>query len=378
MADYTTIDDPSAHFQVLTYRGDSSSTTTADRSLTNTGNSDLQPDVVWLYNRDTAVNSGARWWDSSRGVGQNKGISSASNATEGSTNDPEYGYVNTLSSNGFGVRAGQDNNDGRWTTDRGEGGGDKYVAFQWKANGGTTSTNSDGDINTTVQTNSTAGFSIITDSPGNNTARTIGHGLGGKPGFIIRRARNRSENWAVFHRAFESTLPGGWQGLDTTAAYNDSATTLFTSVSNSTFGVGTDYSVNGNYNYITYAWKEVQGYSRFSDFYGNGQADGTFVYCGFKPRWIMITRSDTAGYHWRIYDTARSAASGGNPLDKRVNANLTEAEGTHASDFDVDSLSNGFKLRTSSQINVNAGRYVFVAFAESPFVSSEGTPTTAR
>ena len=79
MADYTTIDDPSAHFQVLTYTGNSTSTTSADRSLTNTGNSNLQPDVVWIYNRDTAVNSGARWWDSSRGVGQNKGISSASN-----------------------------------------------------------------------------------------------------------------------------------------------------------------------------------------------------------------------------------------------------------------------------------------------------------
>ena len=166
--------------------------------------------------------------------------------------------------------------------------------------------------------------------------------------------------------------------MNTTAAYNDSATSLFTSVSNTTFGVGTDYSVNGNYDYITYAWKEVQGYSRFSDFYGNGQALGTFVYCGFKPRWLMITRSDAAGYHWRIYDTARSAADGGNPLDKRVNANLTEAEGTHASDFDVDVYSTGFKLRTSSQINVAAAKYVFIAFAESPFVSSEGTPTTAR
>ena len=375
---YTTVNDPSAHFQVLTYTGDSSSTTTADRSLTNTGNSNLQPDVVWIYNRDTAVNSGARWWDSSRGVGQNKGISSASNATEGSTNDPEYGYVNTLSSDGFGVRAGSDDNNGRWTTDRGEGGGDKYVAFQWKANGGTTSTNSDGDINTTVQTNSTAGFSIITDSPGDNTARTIGHGLGAKPDFIIRRARTRVEDWCVYHKAFESTLPGGWQGLNTTAAYNDSATTLFTSVSSTTFGVGTDYSVNGNYDYITYAWKEVQGYSRFGKYKGNGNANGPYVYTGFKPRWIMLTRSDTSGYHWRIYDTARSAADGGNPLDKRVNANLTEAEGTHASDFDIDVLSNGFKLRTSSQINVNNGTYVYMAFAEQPFVTSTGIPTTAR
>ena len=116
---FTTIDDPSAHFQVLAYRGDSSSTTSADRSLTNTGNSDLQPDIVWIANRDTAVNSGMRWWDSSRGVGGDKGLSTSSSSVPGTPNDPEYGYVNTLSSDGFGVRAGANDSNGRWTVDRG-------------------------------------------------------------------------------------------------------------------------------------------------------------------------------------------------------------------------------------------------------------------
>ena len=123
---YTTIDDPSAHFQALAYRGDSSSTTSADRSLTNDGNSNLQPDIVWIANRDTSTNSGMRWWDSSRGVGQNKGLTTSGANLEGGPNDPEYGYVNTLSSNGFGVRAGANDGNGRWTVDRGEGGGDKY------------------------------------------------------------------------------------------------------------------------------------------------------------------------------------------------------------------------------------------------------------
>ena len=92
----------------------------------------------------------------------------------------------------------------------------------------------------------------------------------------------------------------------------------------------------------------------------------------------MLTRTDTAGYHWRMYDTKRSAADGENPLDKRLNANIDEAEGTHASDFDIDALSNGFKLRTSSQINVDSGTYFYMAFAENPFVTSTGIPTTAR
>ena len=358
MADYTTVDDPSAYFQTTLYTGNGND----NRQVTNDGNSDLKPDLVWVKDRTQAESNA--WFDSTRGATIR--LQSNTNGVEST----ETATVKSFTTDGFTLGTSASVNNGSNP--------DEYVAWQWKANGGTTSTNTDGDINSTVQVNSTAGFSIITDSPSNNTARTIGHGLGAKPDFIIRRARTRVEDWCVYHKAFESTLPGGWQGLNTTAAYNDSATTLFTSVSNTTFGVGTDYSVNGNYDYITYAWKEVQGYSRFGKYKGNGNANGPYVYTGFKPRWIMLTRSDTSGYHWRIYDTARSAADGGNPLDKRVNANLTEAEGTHASDFDIDVLSNGFKLRTSSQINVNNGTYVYMAFAEQPFVTSTGIPTTAR
>lgn len=368
---YTTINDPSAYFQALTYTGDSSSTTSADRNLTNTGNSDLQPDLIWLFNRDTQLTGGQKIFDSTRGAGSGNSLSTSLTNTEG-YNDSLYGFVNSFNSDGFGVRAGTDTN--RWYVDRGAGGGDKYVAFQWKANGGTTSTNTDGDINSTVQVNSDAGFSIVTYSPANNTARSIGHGLGTKPQVVITRARNRAEDWRVFHSGAGST---GSLTLNSTAAHN-SSTTLHTGVTSTTFGVGTDYSVNGAYNYISYVFAEKQGYSKFGKYTGNGNANGTFVYTGFKPRWIILTRSDTAGYHWRIYDTKRSAAGGGNPLDKRLNANLNEAEGTHASDFDIDALSNGFKLRTSSQINVNNGTYVYMCFAEQPFVTSTGTPTTAR
>ena len=110
---YTTIDDPSAHFQTAIWSGSGSG-----QAITNGGNSDLQPDLVAIWNRDTTTNSGSRWWDSTRGVGQNKGIQSGSNGAEGGGNDPEFGYVNTLHSDGFGVRAGANDANGRWTTDR--------------------------------------------------------------------------------------------------------------------------------------------------------------------------------------------------------------------------------------------------------------------
>ena len=160
---------------------------------------------------------------------------------------------------------------------------DQYVAWQWKANGGTTSTNTDGDINSTVQVNQDAGFSIVTDSPTNTTARSIGHGLGVAPQVVIRRARTRVENWRVFHSAAGST---GALTLDGTAAYN-SSTVLFTGVTSTTFGVGTDFSVNGNYNYISYCFAEKQGYSKFGKYVGNGNANGPNVYTGFKPAMLL-------------------------------------------------------------------------------------------
>ena len=354
MAGYTTIDDPSEYFQVALYTG-----TGSTQSITNDGNSDLQPDWVWVKKRDAAESHALA--DTNRGTSAT--LFSDLNNQESSSSQ----VVNSFNSDGFQVGTEGVVNDNTNT----------YVAWQWKAGGGTTSTNSDGDINSTVQVNSTAGFSIITDSPGNNTARTIGHGLGAKPDFIIRRARNRTEDWCVYHSAFESTLPGGFQGLNTTAAYNDSATTLFTSVSNTTFGVGTDFGVNGGFNYVTYAFKEVQGYSKFGKYIGNGNSDGPFIYTGFKPAFIMTKRSDTAGYHWRIYDAKRNPF---NIVNARLSANNNDAEysGTSGNEH-CDFLSNGWKWKTNaSDQNVDGGTYIYMAFAENPFVTSNGIPTTAR
>jgi len=366
---YTNIDDPSAHYQGLLYTGDSSSTTSSDRNLTNTGNSDLKPDFMWLFNRDTQLTGGQKIFDSTRGAGNGNSLSSSINNLPG-YNDAAYGYVNSFNTDGFGVRAGTDSN--RWFVDRGAGGGDKYVAFQWKANGGTTSTNSDGDIDSTVQVNSDAGFSIVKYTPSNTTARSIGHGLGAKPNFMIIRNYGRVEDWIVYTTGMGST---GGTILNSTAAYN-STTNYITGVTSSTFGVGTDFAVNGGYNYIAYCWTEKQGFSKFGTYYGNGGGlEGSFVYTGFEPAWLLIRRIDTSGYHWRLYN---SVSSPHNEVERRLTPNLAEAEGYHATDFSLDFLSNGFKFKTSNQININHAKYIYMAFAKSPFVTSTGIPTTAR
>ena len=347
---YTDIDDPSAYFQAFTYSG----TSNTAASYTFTGNSNMKPDLVWLKQRGYSDNH--YLFDSSRGA--EKAI--YSNLTSVETN--HNSSLTSFNTNGFSVGV----------SNVGSGGG-TYATWNFKANGGTTASNTDGDITSTVQVNSDAGFSIVTDSPSNNTARSIGHGLGVAPQVVIRRARNRVENWRVFHSAAGST---GALMLDNADAYN-SNTVLFTGVTSTTFGVGTDFSVNGNFNYISYCFAEKQGYSKFGKYTGNGNANGPFVYTGFKPAFVMMKRSDGAGDSWAIFDNKRSD-SGFNVIDKELAANESSAELDRAA-ANTDFLSNGFKIRnTDGWHNTSGGTYIYMAFAESPFVTSTGVPTTAR
>ena len=347
---YTNIDDPSAHFQTVLWSGNAST-----QSITNDGNSDLKPD--WAWTKD-GIGYGHKLMDSSRGIGSSgKFLITNSNALESSIND----YIMTFDTDGFSVGAG----DAGFNASN-----DTYVTWQWKANGGTTSSNTDGDINSTVQVNADAGFSIVTDSPTNNTARSIGHGLGVAPQVVIRRARTRVESWRVFHSSAGST---GALTLNSTAAYN-SSTTTFTGVTSTTFGVGTDFSVNGNYSYVSYCFAEKQGYSKFGKYVGNGNADGTFVYTGFKPAFVMLKRTNTTS-NWIIMDSKRNAF---NEMETRLFPNLADAEQTQST-YGLDFLSNGFKLRdTVSQSNGSGSTYIYMAFAENPFVTSTGVPATAR
>jgi hypothetical protein len=346
---YTNIDDPSAYFQADLYTG-------TGASLANTfdGNSAMQPDLVWIKERNGAADHAL--YDSSRGVQEQ--LESNTNALE----TTESTGLTAFGSDGFTVGALAQVNTSS----------DTYVAWNWKSNGGTTASNTDGDITSTVQVNADAGFSIVTDSPTNNTARSIGHGLGVAPQVVIRRARTRVESWRVFHSSAGST---GGLTLNSTAAYN-STTNLFTGVTSTTFGVGTDFSVNGNYSYVSYCFAEKQGYSKFGKYVGNGSTDGTFVYTGFKPAFVM-TKAASSASSWSMYDHKRL---GYNPIDVWLRANGDDAESTSAiPGVDIDLLSNGFKLRNANgTLNGSGITYIYMAFAENPFVTSTGIPTTAR
>ncbi len=394
---YTTIDDPSAHFQVLTYRGNSSSTTSADRTLTNEGNSNLQPDLLGLWNRDTGTNSGARWYDSSRGVGQNKGIQSSSNGLPGGGNDPEFGYVNTFHSDGFGVRAGANDANGRWTTDRGEGGGDKYVAYQWKANGGSTTSVSEsgsgnGGINAcTYQANTTAGFSIIKytghrgSGIGDNNHTNVTHGLSSAPNFIIIKNLSINSNWLVGgHHIGEYSGPfaNRHMKLNSTEA-RDGGDYVFNVAADSTYVyVGNNNEANGDGNsIIMYAFHDVQGYSKFGSYTGNAvNSNGPFVYTGFKPAFVLLKNMD-ATEPWIMIDTKRNP---GNPADKKLGVHSYSAENGVSGQGDanynkIDILSNGFNMRQNNGASNGSGNtFMYMTFAEEPLVSSGGVPATAR
>jgi len=347
---YTNIDDPSAYFQALTYTGNSGTL-----AVTNDGNSDLQPDLLWIKNRTVGYSHAL--YDSSRGTG--KVLRPNGTNAEGTVANG----VTAFGTNGFTVGSAADVNE------------DNLVAWQWKANGGTTASNSDGSITSTVQADTDAGFSIVTWAGTASTA-TIGHGLGVAPKVVIIRARDKGvpTSWVVFHKD-GSTSYDDYFILQTTAAKGTQAGLFNNQYPSSTvFGVANDFWVNSaSTNYIAYCFAEKQGYSKFGKYVGNGSTNGVFVYTGFKPAFIMCKRTDGAGNSWDMHDSARDPS---NPSGRTFYANTDGAELTGNN---VDLLSNGFKQRdTSANRNGSGNTYIYMAFAENPFVTSTGIPTTAR
>jgi len=347
---YTNIDDPSAYFQTATYTGSN------NQSITNDGNSDLQPDFVWIKRRSNADHHSLT--NSSLGV--NKQLLSSSSNGEQSRTD----QIQSFNTDGFTLGT-----DGAGYTNVP---GNTYVAWQWKANGGTTASNTDGDINSTVQVNSDASFSIVTYTGNFTGSQGVGHGLGVRPDVVIIKNREQALNWIVWTSSLAS---GNFLSLDTTNAASSSSRIYQNGYTTSTFGIGANNSVNkSGIDYIAYCFAEKQGYSKFGKYVGNGNSNGPFVYTGFRPAWVMIKRTDTTG-GWTIYDNKR----GYNGNNYELFPNSSEAEYTGTSYFEADILSNGFKLRlTDGQINASGGTYIYMAFAENPFTTSTGIPTTAR
>ena len=353
---YTTIDDGSAYFHAQLFTGNDAT----DRAITNDANAgDFKPDLLWLKNRDSA--STQMVFDSSRLTSSEATLSLRANATNAEADKVDvFGGFET---DGFTV----DGSDSDTNSN-----GHKFVAWQWKANGGTTASNTAGDITTTVQANTTAGFSIFTYTGTGTDGDTIGHGLGAVPNWIWIKARSIANDQTIYHSANTSAPETEFLAMQGTDATSDSSTRWSDTAPTSTLiTLGNNAGVNGNtYTYVGYAFAEKQGYSKFGKYTGNNDADGTFVYTGFKPAWLMVKRS-SAVQGWLIWDSKRASV---NTASAPLTANETSSEDTP----DADLLSNGFKLRTADTSNNAASTYIYMAFAEHPFVSSEGVPTTAR
>jgi hypothetical protein len=311
----------------------------AVRSITNSGS--MQPDFVWDKLRSGA--NSHRLFDAVRGV-EKALYSNLTNAEA-----TETGTLTSFNSNGFSLGTNTETNTN----------GSTYVAWQWNA-GGSNATNTSGTITSTVRANTTSGFSIVTWT-GTGVNATVGHGLGVVPGMIIAKRRSATQNWGVAH----SSLTG------TQTVYLDLTQGVATGVWNGTptstvFNITTDGVVNTNGStYVAYCFAAVAGYSAFGSYTGNGSTDGSFVYTGFRPRFVLVKCSNTTGY-WYLFDSVRSTY---NVNGQVLFANDSLAEQSYvAPNPVVDFLSNGFKNRgTYPDLNGSGNTFIYMALAESPF-----------
>jgi len=252
--------------------------------------------------------------------------------------------------------------------------GDSVVSWNWVANGGSTSSNTDGSISSTVQANTTAGFSIVKYT-GNSSAGTVGHGLSSAPEWIFGRPIEQTGgyNWSVYHKSLTSA--SYYLSLNLTNAETSNSNVWGSAPTSSVINIGTSMSASTE-PMILYCWHEVEGYSKFSGYTGNGSSDGPFVYTGFKPAMVLVKCTSNAGTGWEIRDNKRSASGGNNPITQVLYPYLTSAELTTDN---CDFLSNGFKWRSSGGNRNESGyTYIYMAFAEHPFVGDGTSPVTAK
>ena len=343
------ITDGSAYFQPTLYTGTGSS-----QAVSQAGNSTFQPDWVWIKGRSGATEHVLT--DAVRGV--TKELSSNDNGAE----ETVAQGLTTFGTAGFTVGT-----DGSYNTSSAT-----YVGWQWKANG-SGSSNEDGATTSTVSASATSGFSIVKwTGTGANT--TLGHGLGVAPQMILVKNLADADSWVVYHEDVGATKG---LTLDTTAA-PATASTFFnnTAPTSSVFSVGSGGRTNGSSDaMIAYCFAEVEGYSSFGDYTGNGSADGAFIYTGFKPAYVLMKKTSAVDY-WIVYDSARDPD---NFVNKRIYVNTSGAEDPHATNDHVDLLSNGFKQRSAgTRLNASGGSYIYMAFAENPFGGDGAAPATAR
>ena len=337
MAAYTTIDNPELYFQTKIYSGDGNDDRNIVFDVTDTS---LQPNMLWSARRDSADNLSL--YDSVRGDG--KELRTAETGAQYDRSD----NIQALNSNGFQVGT-----DGQVNAS-----GGTYVSWAWKES-------------------ATAGFDILTFE-GNSTDDTdISHNLSAVPHWIICRNIDSAKDCCVYHHKNTSAPETDLLVLNTTAATSDSNDKWSDEApTSSVFTVGDSSQLNASGDTsIAFLWSEKQGYSKFGTYEGNNNASGPYIFLGFKPAWFM-TKKSNGSKDWNIYDNKRSDSGGGNPNDQYLEANNAAAE---QSGQDVDFLSTGVKIRsTSSEVNGDDNTFIYMAFAESPLVNSNGVPNNAE
>ena len=335
----STIVQGNKYMDATLYTGNGSS-----QSITNTAG--FKPDLVWIKSRSAATDN--KLTDSVRGVTKAL-ISDTTGAETTDTNG-----LTAFNSNGWSLGTDTNYNNNTAT----------YVGWQWQAGQSSTSSNTNGSITSTVSVNATAGFSIATFTCPASGSFTIGHGLGVTPKMIIVKDRSATASWPVYH-ASVCTNSNQYLILNTTVALA-SLTSMFGTAlpTSSVFGATSGTTINGNSNAVAYCWAEIAGFSKFGSYTGNGSADGPFVYTGFRPKYVMIKRSDSTS-DWYVLDTARDTY---NYMQNYLYLDLSSAEAASGSGFAIDSVSNGFKVRsTGAGQNASGGTYVYACFAENPF-----------
>ena len=340
---YTTINKSSDYFNTKLYTGNGGT-----QSITGVG---FQSDFTWIKRRDTTNNH--------RVTDVIRGVTKEIYPDDPSAQDTRTGGLTAFGSDGFtvGDSAGYNANSGT------------YASWNWKANG-QGSSNTDGSINTTyTSVNTTSGFSISSYTGTGSTA-TVGHGLGVTPKMIIFKNTSSSVDWRVYHEALGNThrlcLNDTSASTDDDSAFND------TSPTSTVFTVGGSSSTNAG-TMIAYCFAEKTGYSKFGSYVGNGNnANGTFVYTGFKPAFVIFKRTSGTG-NWQLLDNKRL---GYNPLNYTLYPNTTTSD---QDEGDIYLYSNGFQLRgTGTDGNGSGSTYIYMAFAEAPLVGTNGVTAKAR
>jgi hypothetical protein len=334
---YTTIDDSEAHFQAVLYTGNGS----GDHAITLPGDTDMQPSMIWIKERTSTSDHFLT------DVGLGVGGGGTPTRLEPSANSAESPQAFTVQSDGFTLVT---------TTNQVNQDGITHVAWCWKES-------------------ADAGFDIVTYT-GTGSAKTESHSLSAVPHLMIVKNRTDADAWRVYHHKNTSAPETDYLVLDTTAATADDATAWNdTAPTSSVFSVGTSDETNENTDsFIAYLFSEKQGFSKFGSYTGNGNADGAFVYTGFRPAYLLLRESSAAGEDWIVQDNKRDTF---NPVDFTLYASASNAEnsGYRYCDFNA----NGFKIRNAlDDYNTSDSTYIYIAFAEAPFVNSNGVPGNAR